>query len=79
MKKPSLTPLVTQRDEYAEDAIRFLNEALKQATERPQSSIVIHMVGRDGVVKTYYSTLNADETVGMLASAQHFLMAGTRD
>jgi len=58
--------LKTGRDEWAEQAVARLEEALVLARERPLSTVAIVMLTRDGDREVFYSTENRTTAVGAL-------------
>lgn len=62
----AITPIKTERDEWAEEAITQLENALKRAKENPQESVAILMLSRDRNIEMFYSTMDRTSLIGHL-------------
>lgn len=60
----------TEQDEYSEQVIDNLKNALKHAEQNPQESVIIVMVGRDSDVNTWWSAVSRLGLIGALEYAK---------
>lgn len=72
----TLKQIKTERDEFAEKVCRDLKNALEYAEENPQESVCIVMLGRDGIVNTFYTALGRIHLLGAMEYAKQKVAEG---
>lgn len=66
----ALTPIKTERDKWADEAVEQLERALQHAKENPQESVAIMMLGRNQNLELFYSTMDKTTLIGHVELAK---------
>lgn len=67
----NIKPIKTSRDEWSDNAVQRIEQALNHAKQIPQESVIIVMLGRDDEINTFYSSASRIQLIGALEYAKH--------